>query len=599
MPSSASSSRRAAVPAALSTAPPLPMTMPFCESRSTRMTTRSARTGPDAVSPLLDLFGRHRDRMRQLVARDRQQLLAHELGGEERLGLIAHDAVGVIVRARSGSRASSSPTSASTPSPVRADKRHVCREVAELAGRRGELVDAIVLVAAASILLTTSTAGVLTSAMRAATNRSPGPIVGVRLDQEADRVDLGQRRERPLVRAFAEQRARLVHAGRVEEDDLRRRRVVRTPRTCVRVVCGRSETIETLAPTIALRSVDFPTFGRPTIATNPDRNSAASALRQLLPLPLRAATGRITTETMRRPCTRSAQNSMRSTATHSPSTGTCPSVLNTSPPTVSHSSWGSSTSRSSFTSSIGVRPGTRNAPSRESLDARLVGVVLVGDLADDLLEQVFHRDEPGGAAVFVDDDRHVELLGLHLAQELGDAFRLGHEVRGAQALAHRRGALADGAARDEILQEHEPDDVVGVLVVRGQPRLAGFDRGRDRFVDGRVAFDRDHVGAGQHHLAHDGVAELEDRVDELALFGLDRSLLGRDVGHREDLLLGHERAVAQTLAGQDDVGDPDEAAGQHAQRPEDRDEHEQRRDRRARRVRCAAARTSWARPRRA
>ena len=45
---------------------------------------------------------------------------------------------------------------------------------------------------------------------------------------------------------------------------------------------------------------------------------------------------------------------------------------------------------------------------------------------------------------------------------------------------------------------------------------------RDRLVDGRVGLDRDHVGARQHHLAHDGVAELEDRVDELALLGLDR-----------------------------------------------------------------------------
>ena len=84
----------------------------------------------------------------------------------------------------------------------------------------------------------------------------------------------------------------------------------------------------------------------------------------------------------------------------------------------------------------------------------------------------------------------------------------------------------------------------------------------DRLVDGGVAVDRDHVGARHHHLAHDGVAELEDRVDELALLGLDRRFLRGDVGHREDLVLGDERPAAQALARQHDVGEADEAAGE-------------------------------------
>ena len=141
----------------------------------------------------------------------------------------------------------------------------------------------------------------------------------------------------------------------------------------------------------------------------------------------------------------------------------------------------------------------------------------------------------------------------------------------------RTGSLPSplAAARDEVLQEHEADDVVGGVVVGGQARLARRDRGRDRFVDGRVGLDRDHVGTRHHHLAHDGVAELEDRVDELALFGLDRRLLRGDVGHREDLVLGDERPTAQPLAGQHDVGEADEAAREHPQRPEAREEHEQ------------------------
>jgi hypothetical protein len=36
-----------------------------------------------------------------------------------------------------------------------------------------------------------------------------------------------------------------------------------------RVVCGRSETIDTFVPRIRLSKVDLPAFGRPTSVTNP------------------------------------------------------------------------------------------------------------------------------------------------------------------------------------------------------------------------------------------------------------------------------------------------------------------------------------------
>src|SRR3989441_2623888 len=46
---------------------------------------------------------------------------------------------------------------------------------------------------------------------------------------------------------------------------------VRMPRMRLRVVCGLGVTMATLAPTRAFRSVDLPTFGRPTMAAYPAR----------------------------------------------------------------------------------------------------------------------------------------------------------------------------------------------------------------------------------------------------------------------------------------------------------------------------------------
>ena len=199
------------------------------------------------------------------------------------------------------------------------------------------------------------------------------------------------------------------------------RRVVRTPRTCVRVVCGRLDTIDTLRPTSWLTSVDFPTLGRPTTDTNPDRNSVsltrAARLRRADSRRRSAAFGRrsalrrararrhagvIRTDTMRRPCTRSAAEleavdpratrprRARDRARRTPGRPPCPT-----PPGGARRRAARSPRRSA------CGPDTQRAVG-QALDLRLVDVVLVGDLADDLLEQVFHRDQAGGAAVLVD-----------------------------------------------------------------------------------------------------------------------------------------------------------------------------------------------------
>ena len=180
--------------------------------------------------------------------------------------------------------------------------------------------------------------------------------------------------------------------------------VVRTPRTCVRVVCGRDDTIETFVPTSWFTSVDLPTLGRPTRETNP-RAEAAPALARVM-RSRRAATspsasssssgsstGMIATEVMRRPSTRSVRNSRPWNRTVSPASGTWPSRLNTRPPTVSHSVSGSSRPEH-LADVVDRRPARRApAPAGERLDAGALDVELVGDLADDLLEQVLERDD--------------------------------------------------------------------------------------------------------------------------------------------------------------------------------------------------------------
>ena len=55
--------------------------------------------------------------------------------------------------------------------------------------------------------------------------------------------------------------------------------------------------------------------------------------------------------------------------------------------------------------------------------------------------------------------------------------------------------------------------------------------------------DDDHVRLRHHHLAGDGVAELDDALDQLALFVLDHLVLGGRLDDAQQLLLAHERPL--------------------------------------------------------
>ena len=235
------------------------------------------------------------------------------------------------------------------------------------------------------------------------------------------------------------------------------------PRMVCRVVCGLLEVIATFWPTSALVSVDLPAFGRPTRQANPARyagsSPCAAPVAALAPCATPVATcqplgllGRrlqpAATSTVairwRRPAIRSAVRAARPPRACDPGIGTRPSALAEQ----------AADGVDLLVLDLDVeqlgrarrcagrrRPGC--APSPRSSTSGRLAVVLVGDLADDLLDDVLDRHQAGGAAVLVDDDRHVRLVALHLAQQVVHRLALGHEVQRAHQLVDRRvGGLA-------------------------------------------------------------------------------------------------------------------------------------------------------------
>src|SRR4029077_3374591 len=121
-----------------------------------------------------------------------------------------------------------------------------------------------------STLLTAIAIGSPARASVPAMNLSPGPTPcsPLRINSAAS-APSSSRATLPAMRVVSASRGRCT-PGRSTSTICPSSRV-HTPRIALRVVCGRSETIATLAPTITLTSVDLPTFGRPAKATKPLR----------------------------------------------------------------------------------------------------------------------------------------------------------------------------------------------------------------------------------------------------------------------------------------------------------------------------------------
>jgi hypothetical protein len=222
-----------------------------------------------------------------------------------------------------------------------------------------------------------------------------------------------------------------------------------------------------------LSSVDLPTFGRPTKVTKPERNPSGVC-----------SSGRCPPRPASRPGPRVGPRVLR--IAHSTSSAVGAHGLEADE---AHPDHARPSTRSTISGRRRPRPSRRdrhpteqpktNPPRRvpvalgqlqvqllvdvvdvegrvdqhvavgQRLDVGNVVVELVGDLADQLLEQVLERGEPGGAAVLVDDDRHVGAAHLHLGQQLGDPFGLGHEQRRVDQLgtASNRHPRARSASR--------------------------------------------------------------------------------------------------------------------------------------------------------
>ncbi len=117
---------------------------------------------------------------------------------------------------------------------------------------------------------------------------------------------------------------------------------------------------------------------------------------------------------------------------------------------------------------------------RRVVSSRLL-VVLVLDVADQLLDQVLQRDDARRTAVLVENDGQVGRAPAHLGQG-------GQQLRGVRQHQHLAGQVADPdrAGRDrgveQVADVDEPDDVVGRAVHHRVARVRPLGGELDRLV---------------------------------------------------------------------------------------------------------------------
>ena len=199
---------------------------------------------------------------------------------------------------------------------------------------------------------------------------------------------------------------------------------------------------------------------------------------------------------------------------------------------------------------------------REPGGRLLTGVVLVGDVPDQLLDQVLKGDDAGRAAVLIGHDCQVHPLAPHLRQRrqhrLADRQELDRPDRHVDERVTRRRGRAE-----QVPDVHEPDHVVvGVLVDR-QPRVGNARRDPGRLADRGAGREELNLGAGPEHLADLPLPRVEDLADDTPLVRAQRLGAGDQLAH---LLLGHCLAALPRVGAKQ----PHHHVDRHREQPHDR-----------------------------
>ena len=170
-------------------------------------------------------------------------------------------------------------------------------------------------------------------------------------------------------------------------------------------------------------------------------------------------------------------------------------------------------------------------------------IVLIRNVADQLLNQILKRDQTGGAAVLINNNRHVRGLTLHLTQQVHGALRLGLKTCRAHQLNHGRqgGTFGSLAVQDEgahrVLQVEHAQNLIARITNHRHTRITRTQEQAQRLTQRGVTAGGEHVGTRNHERTDAGIVHLKDGLHHLRLVVLDGFSVGGAVQELAQLLL--------------------------------------------------------------
>src|SRR5215813_232005 len=161
-------------------------------------------------------------------------------------------------------------------------------------------------------------------------------------------------------------------------------------------------------------------------------------------------------------------------------------------------------------------------------------IVFVLNLADDLFEYVFERQNALDAAMFVNDYGQMDAAVLQALQDVAKPRRVGNEDRLAHDLFQVKLALFEQERHDVLAVQHS-DYLVKIPAVNGQARIARHLKLAHDFFKTGALLQRHDLGARDHYLARGQVGEFKDVVDHFSLFLLQLARLMTEIDQAPEL----------------------------------------------------------------
>ncbi|MNI42198.1 hypothetical protein D3C73_964790 [compost metagenome] len=165
-------------------------------------------------------------------------------------------------------------------------------------------------------------------------------------------------------------------------------------------------------------------------------------------------------------------------------------------------------------------------------------VVFVVDVADDLLQHVFDGDQAGDTAVLVHHDRHVVARQAELLQQHVELLRFRNQHRRAQQFTYVARTIVGNHAAQQVLGQQHAEDVVLVLAMHREARMAGLDHLLHQLQEGRLHRQRDHLRTRDHHVAHGQLGYRNGTFHHLQGIGGDQPFFLRGVQDSDQLVAG-------------------------------------------------------------